>query len=441
MLLFPSVFAWEQSGAIHGSDAYDKLAQNLLQTGVYGFTPGIPDAAIPPLYSYVVAGVYALFGRASFPLAIVHILFDLMCIGMLYTVTGRLFPPTPDSKIPYVRYLPALSGLFYAVYPYLIFQNLTLIDTPLFMVFLYGFILALVSLREKFGWSAVIFGGICLGLGVLSRPIIAPLGIFGAVWFMFRLPLIETVKRLAPVAGIGVLLVLPWQVHTYQLHKAVIPIANNGGMNFWFGNSRYTIPFLWSGYHPQWATPDSVIDRDSRIANNQYMAESTEFLRTHPEKIPELLWVKFLAHWSIDVYPSRNPVIGSTPVIDNQGRLVFEVAGLPVNDPVAAYAQPLFDRFGRVIHILYFGGLLSLALIGLWLTRRDWRTVALVWFVQVNMTLVYVLIIPATRYRVPSDPLLFIFSGVALLWIAGWFRKRISRLPPVPYSPATSQSS
>ena len=46
LLLFPSVFAFDQTGAIHGSDAYDAYAQNLLTTGVYGRTPGAPDAAI-----------------------------------------------------------------------------------------------------------------------------------------------------------------------------------------------------------------------------------------------------------------------------------------------------------------------------------------------------------------------------------------------------------
>ena len=32
---FPNVFRFEQTGAVHGSDAYDNYAQNLLQTGIY----------------------------------------------------------------------------------------------------------------------------------------------------------------------------------------------------------------------------------------------------------------------------------------------------------------------------------------------------------------------------------------------------------------------
>lgn len=33
--------------SIHGSEAYDTYAQNLLATGVYGMEPGVADAKIP----------------------------------------------------------------------------------------------------------------------------------------------------------------------------------------------------------------------------------------------------------------------------------------------------------------------------------------------------------------------------------------------------------
>src|SRR4051812_36396651 len=61
----PSVFRFEQTGAVHGSDAYDTYAQNLLRTGVYGRTNGVPDAVLAPLYSYVLAGIYATLGRSG----------------------------------------------------------------------------------------------------------------------------------------------------------------------------------------------------------------------------------------------------------------------------------------------------------------------------------------------------------------------------------------
>ena len=86
------------------------------------------DAAIPPLYSYALAGVYGLFGRGYVQLGIFHSLLDAASILMLYHIGKRL--------LPFGEWVGALAGLFYALYPYLIFQNLTLIDTPFFMALL-----------------------------------------------------------------------------------------------------------------------------------------------------------------------------------------------------------------------------------------------------------------------------------------------------------------
>lgn len=54
------------------------------------------------------------------------------------------------------------------------------------------------------------------------------------------------------------------------------------------------------------------------------------------------------------------------------------------------------DEFApaRVIHRLYFGGLLLLALVGAALTVKRWRDVALLWFVQISMTITYVVFHP-----------------------------------------------
>jgi 4-amino-4-deoxy-L-arabinose transferase-like glycosyltransferase len=434
LLAFPSVFAFDQTGSTHGSDAYDAYARNLLTTGVYGRTPGVPDAAIPPLYSYVLAAVYAVFGRGYIQVGLFHTLLDVLSILMLYEIGKRLMPRDKHPEI-----VALLAALFYAVYPYLIFQNLTLIDTPLFIALLHAFVLLMVLLREHTGsarakWLLAGLGGLALGLAMLARPVIAPLALFVAIWFLFRLNFVQTVARLLPVGVVCALVLAPWIAHNYTVYNAFVPVATNGGMNFWFGNSQYTIPFLRAGFHPQWATPERKLDNlDSREANAVLFDLSFQFLRQNPDKIPELLWVKFLAYWSIDVFPTRNPVSGMTPIVDYNGRVrmvtdpngAIDLNGVPQNDPVAAYSQPLFDQIGRMIHRLYYGALFLLALVGIGLTRQHWRAVSLLWFVQICMTVVYVVFIPATRYRVPTDPMLFLFSAQTL--VAAWEYVRARR--------------
>ena len=54
--------------------------------------------------------------------------------------------------------------------------------------------------------------------------------------------------------------------------------------------------------------------------------------------------------------------------------------------------------------------------------------VSLQWFVQISMTFIYIVFHPSTRYRAPSDPLLFLLSAVALVWLAmrwPWLRDKM----------------
>ncbi len=438
VLAFPSIFVFDRTGIVQGIRDYDTYAQNLLATGVYGTTPGVPDATIPPLYGYSLALVYAIFGRGYTQVALFQILLDVLSITMLIEIGRRLLPGGEVVGL--------LGGIFYALYPYLIFQNLTVIDTPLFTALLHAFVLLMVLLRrrvvlDRTTWVLAVLGGIVLGLSALSRPVIASLALCVAVWFLFRLDLRSALVRLLPVAIISGLILVPWTVRNYRVYGSFVTVGTLAGENFWEGNNSYTIPFLRAGYATQWIPTNISNNLTPFQANSRFFQEGLRFLRDNPGRIPELEWVKFLAYWSVDVFPARNPISGPTPVenysgsvrmiTDSQGNI--SLTGVPEDDPVTVYSQPLFDAIGRAVHRLYFGSLLFLALVGIVLTRNHWRDVALLWFVQISMTVMYVVIFaPATRYRVPSDPMLFLFSAFTLTTLWAQVKMRVYRHKPNP---------
>jgi hypothetical protein len=422
LLAFPDIFAFEQTGAIHGSAAFDAYAMNLRTTGVYGLMAGVPDAVLPPLYSYALAGVYVLFGRGSLQVGLFHSALDLMSIALLVDIGRRIMPRG--------AWVGWLAGALYAVYPYLVFQNLTLIDTPFFMTLFYAFLWTTIRLRERDPLdrqtlALAVIAGILLGLALLTRPIVLPLAVLIALWFLFRRTLAQTVVRLIPVALIAVLLLVPWIVRNYGAYGAFVPFSINGGGNFYQGNNPATIAYLRAGYDAQWTPPPPNAPTEPLSRDRWLMQAALDYLRANPGTIPELLGVKFLTHWSIDIFPRLNPAEGEVPRLNYQGDALEQtgdagdlaLGGLPQGDPVAVYAQPLFDQIGRALHRVYFGALLALALLGIALARRQWRDVSLLWFVQISMTLSYVVFHPSTRYRVPSDPLLFLFSAYAVVWL------------------------
>ena len=177
LFAFPSVFAFSEPGAtIHGSEAYDQYALNLLETGVYGREAGVPDSILPPLYSYILALIYGIFGRDYIAVGLLHILFDLASIALLYDIARRLL--LKGAFAPCSEWIATLAALFFALYPYLIFQNLTLIDTPLWILLLHLFVWLMILLREtrtarprhcrdcRFGWCRA--GHISIGAGIAA---------------------------------------------------------------------------------------------------------------------------------------------------------------------------------------------------------------------------------------------------------------------------------
>jgi hypothetical protein len=215
-------------------------------------------------------------------------------------------------------------------------------------------------------------------------------------------------------------------------------MTTTSGANFWQGNSEYTVRYFRAGYDVQWTAPElTTEDRNSREADAERFALALGWLRDNPDKIPELLWVKLLVYWSIDITPRLNPVEGVLPRLDYEGNVIPEagddgdlaLGGLPPGDPVGAYSSTLFDVIGRTLHRFYWGALLLLGLAGIALTWRQWREVSLLWFVQISMTAVYLIFHPSTRYRVPTDPMWFLFSAYALVWLWGWWdEKRRARV-------------
>ncbi len=440
LVAFPQVFAFSEPGAdIHGSEAYDEYASNLVETGVYGRVPGLADAGLPPLYSTVLSLIYRLFGRHYVAVAAAHILFDALSIALLYDICRRLFPRDPQRG----EGIGALAGLFFALYPYLIFQNLTLNDTALWILLVHLFVWLLLRLRERetLDRGTLLLAaeaGAILGIATLARALLPALALLAVIWFLFKLSWRQTLLRLLPVALLSLLVVLPWLLRSQRIYGDFVPIALNSGENIFQGNNAHSAAVFRAGYDVQWLTaPPNMPPIDEPVRrNNALAAAGWQFLRENPAAIPELLLIKLGVYWNPQVTPLRNLRQGERLAVDDSGEVIIisgEGSQIGVTEANAAYQDDeLFNVVGRRVHVVYFGGLLLLAIAGAWLSRREWRMLSLLLFVQLSQTMMYLLFHPSTRYRSPTDPLLFVFSAYALLWVVGWWRGRVNPHPPAP---------
>jgi len=423
LLLLPDIFAYsEPGGEIHGSVAYDEYAQNLLATGVYGRSAGLPDASLPPLYSLILAAIYGVFGRSYLAVALWHIFFDALSIALLADTCRRLI--TRDGEM-----VGALAGLFFALYPYLIFQNLALNDTALWILLLHAFLWLLILLRDRGQWDKgtlllALAAGFVLGMSALARALLPSLALLALPWFALRLGWRGALQRMLPVAIASLLVLLPWLLRGAAIYGGFVPIALNSGENIYQGNHPHTTAILRAGYDVQWLpAPLDAPPQEQGLARNAFLSQAGwNYLRENPAQIPQLLLTKLLAHWNPQVTPLKNLRQGERLTIDENGRVLIVAGGeshVGVTRANAAYQDSgLFAVLGRGAHLVYFGALWLLAIMGAWLCRRDWRLLSLLVAVQLSQTLMYLLFHPSTRYRSPTDPLLFVFSALAIVHLA-----------------------
>ena len=429
LLALPEVFAFERTGIIQGIGTHDVYAQNLLQTGVYGFEPGEPDGVLPPLYSLFLAAVYAVAGRGALQLVLAQALLDAASIALLHRIARRLWPGEPRVAL--------IGALLHALYPYLLFQSLTMIDTSLYISGMYLLLWLLLQLndasvadRRRLALSLTA-GGATLCLLLLLRPNIVVLLPFAGLWLALRHGWRGSATRLLPVILLGGVLLLPWIARSADIYGQPVFIALHGGRNFWQGNNPCTLPYLRAGYDTQWQRETyaeevaltSLVQRDALA-----MQVALNWLRENPARIPELLWTKFITHWSVDIQPLRNPPVSAAgeAVAEDCEAGIIAITTIGADDPTRVYDESAAALLFRLVHRYWFGSLLTLALAGLVITRRRWRELSLLWLTLLSMTLVYVIYHPGTRYRATTDPLLFLFSASALpaIWRALPARRR-----------------
>ncbi len=423
--IFGQQFTFE-GDVVHGEGAYDVRAQNLLASGVLGLERGQIDVeGSSVLYPVLLSVAYAIGGRTPASVGSLNLLFDLVTVWAVFQLGKRLFGKPAVGL---------LAGICVALYPYLIFQTLSVGYTSLLAMLISLTTLSFVALREREQldggtWALIGVCGVSIGLLALTRPPAVLIAFGGALWCLFRLSVWQSAVRLVPAALISFMVVAPWLWQTYQTFNRFIPIGGNLGVALWGGNSPYTVPFIQAGYPLLWM-PEHLDVQAEAGALAQRLVENGErltrlagdYLRQHPEQIPALLLWKFYAQWTPDIFPTRNPINGVIPFVreaDGSIRALTDPEEIRANGFSAEgdiYAEPLFSVIGRWVHRLYFGSLLLFGLIGMWQTRRAWRNVLLIGFVLLILTAFYVLTTPCTRYRAPSDPLLFLFSAYALLY-------------------------
>ena len=385
------------------TSGYDVYATNLIAGhGYTRFADLHPDSDFPPLYSFFLAVVYLTLGRTAIAVALVQIIFDVITLLAICAIGERIGG----------KWVGLLAAAFTGLYPYLLFQNLTVNDTALFLALLAGAVWAVYQAHDKVSWRWAAVAGLLLGVAALTKSLVVLLIPPFVLWWWRTAGRTQGWRIGIAFAAAFIILPSGWMLRNAQVQHTLVFISTNDGSNLYQGNNPLAADLLLQGYDVQW-TPYQLPRVPSGLSEVQeaswYRAQAIDYLRDHIADVPKLIVAKFIALWSPEIRPYAVPP--DAPLGD---------------ESVLQYEQPAF-KLARVVHLLYFAPLLVLAIIGLWRAWGDRRPLVPINSVLLAVTLTYLIYHPSTRYRSPADPFLFILSAYAVVWLAKALNGRLQR--------------
>ena len=255
-----------------------------------------PTALVPPLYVYLLAMVFKLFGiytaASSFViLAINCVLSALTCIPVYFSVKHAL-----DTR------LARLSAMGWALYPFAVYFSADRVwDYALTALLLCCGFWAAQKLHLRSSWGWVGFGAL-FGLAALSNPSV--LSVFP---FLLLLAIFRVRKVAGPWVGRSLLTFValaavcaPWTIRNERVMHAFSPIRDGAPLELFAGNNGDT-----SESNPGWAHPASnpvEMNKYITMGEVRYMAEkrslAMNYIEHHPLVFAEATIHRAVRFWT-----------------------------------------------------------------------------------------------------------------------------------------------
>jgi 4-amino-4-deoxy-L-arabinose transferase-like glycosyltransferase len=356
-----------------------------------------PTAWLAPVFPYLLAGIFKIFGvyskvSAIAALALNCLLSALTCIPVYFIAKKHFGEPTAGW-----------AGWGWAFFPYAIFFSADFIWattlTTLLMTLIFLTALHIESSSSVWHWAG--FGALS-GIGGLTDPVVMSVAPVLGVLAWYRL--YQSGRRwLAP--GVGAVLavtlvVAPWFIRNYETFHKVIPFRSCLGLEVYFGNNQDSWHWGPPGYHPS----------DNENEWREY------------EQLGEVAYTQEKFHEGLAFINSHRLLYVQQTV----RRMVYLWTGYWSFSPRYLREEPA-DPF----NFIFCTGLTVLTLLGL---RRVWlvNSALAMPYVVVFMffPVIYYLTHPEDYYRRPIDPQYVVLAAHAVACWAAERKRRLTAIPP-----------
>ena len=294
-------FGWEM-GRIGKAIAEGKGFSN-----PYGPQTG-PTAWEPPVYPYLIGGVFKLFGIYSNPSAIVLLTINTLFSALTCIPIFLIARQTMGEKVA------VWSGWTWALFPYVMYWSVHWIwDTTLSPLLLSLIFLAALRLGESgAGWRWWVAFGMLWGATALVNPSCLSFLPVCLLWIWRRLSLNRSsALGMASALIVMAICVTPWLVRNYVMFGRFVFIRDDFGLQLRLGNGPYA-----DGFSRVYLQPNLNVyelERFRRLGELQYaeacQREAVNFIREHPGRFVVLSAKRFVYYWAGVPKPDEGPAL------------------------------------------------------------------------------------------------------------------------------------
>jgi 4-amino-4-deoxy-L-arabinose transferase-like glycosyltransferase len=255
-----------------------------------------PTAWEPPLYPYLIGGVFNIFG--IYTQASAWVLLSINCV--FATLTG--IPIFLIARKIFGERVAIWSAYAWALCPYVWYWSVRWIwDTTFTPLVLTSLFLIALELQEWPGWRGWVLFGALYGVGALGNPTMLAFLPFCGLWIWRQ----RHRRGLSSLGGVAVasvvffLVLTPWLVRNYQVFGRVV-LRDDFGLQVRLGNGPSADGMLMPYLQPNLNSLE--LEKFQRMGEVAY-ADSCkklafDWIRAHPARFAVISLKRFFYYWN-----------------------------------------------------------------------------------------------------------------------------------------------
>jgi 4-amino-4-deoxy-L-arabinose transferase-like glycosyltransferase len=403
---------------INDMGVYDQLAANMLSGKGYisQLEPHFRSWRAPG-YPFFLLVVYFIFGHHALPVLLLQSLLGALTCALIYLIGQEIFN----------RRIGTIAGLICAVDPEMIHWTAKMLTETLF-IFLLTLLVLLCLRLTKSRWDTLAVGaGLVLGYATLVRPNMLLLIPFLILYFLFfveaSIPKRIILASVLPI--VCALVVSPWTVRNYLIHKEFVPVSSIGGVSLFVSIPPSEEMIEAAEYESlgKWKDLEDweYLERGMHVLPNGYDLLPELFGQASPDQLPadfDELEQSRLGIRRFFEYVRENPVRYGNLLLTKLSQtfsIVPKQYSAEINED---YGFGRFDSSVRLYLMMFLMVTFVLAPLGLIVTFRRRGPVILLDSVLLYHVIMQLIFRPALRYFLPGLVIVSLFTASGLVTLS-----------------------